>query len=153
MDDTILFAFEKRLRDLPGGVCVLDETRKLTERELGGLPDTIAQMLPPGVKRVGIIMDHSVEMVAAVFAVLKAGAAYVPAEPTFPVERINYMLSDADAECIIVHKTYADRVKNVPRIFVEREMKIETDGDFVPATARDDDLAYSECRRAHGGRH
>lgn len=142
MDDTIVSAFEKRLRDLPGGVCVLDETRKLTARELDGLSDTIARMLPPGVKRVGIIMDHSVEMVAAVFAVLKAGAAYVPAEPTFPVERINYMLSDADAECVIVHKTYADRVKNVPRIFVERGMKIETDGDFVPATVRDDDLAY-----------
>ena len=124
MDNTILSLFEKRLRDLPDSVCVLDETRKLTARELDRLSDTIARMLPHGAKRVGIIMDHSVEMIAAVFAVLKAGAAYVPAEPTFPIERINYMLSDADAECVIVNKTYSDRVKNVPLIFVEQGMKI-----------------------------
>ena len=142
MDNTILSLFEKRLRDLPDSVCVLDETRKLTARELDRLSDTIAQMLPHGAKRVGIIMDHSVEMIAAVFAVLKAGAAYVPAEPTFPIERINYMLSDADAECVIVNKTYSDRVKNVPLIFVEQGMKIEMDDTFVPAAIQDDDLAY-----------
>ena len=51
MDNTILSLFEKRLRDLPDSVCVLDETRKLTARELDRLSDTIAQMLPHGAKQ------------------------------------------------------------------------------------------------------
>ena len=129
---TIIELFEKQLQNSPDKVFVFDESRKLTAKEFNGLADTIAQMLPHGVKRVGIIMEHSVEMIAAIFAVLKVGAAYIPAEPTFPVERINYMLSDADAECVIINKAYSPLVKNLPTISVEQGLKIKTDNKLFP---------------------
>ena len=40
-------------------------------------------------------MDHSVEMITSILAVLKTGAAYVPAEPSFPIERIRYMMKES----------------------------------------------------------
>lgn len=50
---------------------------------------------------VGIVMHHGAEQIAAMLAVLKSGAAYVPAEPTLPQERIDYMMSTAGVKIII----------------------------------------------------
>lgn len=44
---------------------------------------------------VGIVMSHGAEQIAAMLAVLKSGAAYIPAEPTLPQERIDYMMHTA----------------------------------------------------------
>ena len=142
MNNTILSLFEKRIQKLPDSICVLDETRKLTALEFNELSDTIAQMLPQGVKRVGIIIEHSVEMIAAIFAILKVGAAYIPIEPTFPIERIKYMLSDAETECVIINKKYSNLIKNIPLIYVEQGMKSQIGIKFVSTTIQDYDLAY-----------
>lgn len=50
---------------------------------------------------VGIVMHHGAEQIAAMLAVLKYGAAYVPAEPTLPQERIDYMMQTAGVKLII----------------------------------------------------
>ncbi len=50
---------------------------------------------------VGIVMSHGAEQIAAMLAVLKSGAAYVPAEPTLPQERIDYMMQTAGVSFII----------------------------------------------------
>jgi len=70
---------------------------RLTYGELDALATEIADGFP--VKqpaKVGIVMSHSVEMIATILAALKSGAAYVPAEPSFPKERIKYMMEDCD---------------------------------------------------------
>ncbi|WP_340616327.1 amino acid adenylation domain-containing protein [Xenorhabdus entomophaga] len=53
---------------------------------------------------VAILMDRSTDMLTAIFAVLKAGAAYLPIDPNYPQERIDYMLSDSGVEVIISDK-------------------------------------------------
>lgn len=50
---------------------------------------------------VGIVMSHGIEQIAAMLAVLKSGAAYVPAEPTLPQERIDYMMQTAGVSFVI----------------------------------------------------
>ncbi len=52
---------------------------------------------------VGICLERSLDMVIAMLGVLKAGAAYVPIDPTYPQERIRYMFSDARLKTIISH--------------------------------------------------
>lgn len=139
---TILALYEKRLKSSTNTVFISDETRKLTVKEFDELADTIAQKLPKNVKRVGIIMEHSVEMIAAIFAVLKVGAAYIPAEPTFPVERINYMLSDAQAECVIINKAYSGVIKNLPLVYVEKGLSIQPNVKITSVLVQSCDLAY-----------
>ncbi|MBC8953691.1 non-ribosomal peptide synthetase [Xenorhabdus sp. PB62.4] len=54
---------------------------------------------------VAILMDRSTDMLTAIFAVLKAGAAYLPIDPNYPQERIDYMLNDSGVGVIISDKT------------------------------------------------
>ncbi|HLP47743.1 MAG TPA: amino acid adenylation domain-containing protein, partial [Candidatus Kapabacteria bacterium] len=59
--------------------------------EKGVLPDTI----------VGIIMERSVEMIIGIFGILKSSGAYLPIEPEYPKERIDFMLKDSGAKLLI----------------------------------------------------
>ncbi|HZL99560.1 MAG TPA: AMP-binding protein, partial [Planctomycetota bacterium] len=52
---------------------------------------------------VGVCVERSPEMVVAVLGVLSAGAAYVPLDPSFPVERLSWMLADAGLPAVVVH--------------------------------------------------
>uniref|UniRef100_UPI00227A53F0 AMP-binding protein n=1 Tax=Sinomicrobium oceani TaxID=1150368 RepID=UPI00227A53F0 len=62
--------------------------KKRTGRDLQ--PDTL----------VPLCLDRSLEMVVSILAVLKAGGAYVPIDPSYPKERIDFILSDTKAELI-----------------------------------------------------
>ena len=50
---------------------------------------------------VAVAMERSIEMVVSLLAVLKAGGAYVPIDPTYPTERIRYMLTDSAAPILL----------------------------------------------------
>src|SRR5207302_323472 len=57
--------------------------------------------------RVGICMERSVEMVVALLGVMKAGGAYVPMDPTYPAERLSYMLRDAETPVLLTQRSLA----------------------------------------------
>ncbi len=59
---------------------------------------------------VGICMERTTDWVVAVLAVLKAGAAFLPLDPTYPSERIAFMLADANVEIILTHDSLRDRL-------------------------------------------
>jgi amino acid adenylation domain-containing protein len=52
---------------------------------------------------IGICMNNSIEMLVAIFAILKSGAAYVPIDPKYPDERIQYIINDINLECILTN--------------------------------------------------
>ena len=56
---------------------------------------------------VGLCVDRSLEMVAAVLGILKAGGAYVPLDPAYPQERLNFMLADTQAPVLLTQKSLA----------------------------------------------
>ena len=101
---TIYSAFAEQVAKQPEALAVMDEEQTLTYRELDILAAEIAACFPKctdkgeytGLARVGIVMNHSVRMIASILAVLRQGAAYVPAEPTFPTERKRFMMADCD---------------------------------------------------------
>lgn len=55
---------------------------------------------------IGVASDRSIEMVIAILAVLKSGAAYIPLDPTYPQERIHYMLQDSGAKLLLTNQKY-----------------------------------------------
>lgn len=118
--DIIYDLFRQKVQETPSKTAVFDSRRVLTMQELDALAGTIAAMLPEGNSPVGIVMDHSTEMIAAVFAVLRAGRAYVPAEPFFPEERIRFMLQDAGADTVITGPAYEDRFDGFQTVIVRR---------------------------------
>ena len=96
--ETIYSMFRKQVEAQPEALAVMDEKSRLTFAELDAMATEIASGFPgqDNPARVGIVMTHSVRMIATILAVLKSGAAYVPAEPSFPKERIKYMMQHCD---------------------------------------------------------
>ncbi|KAK0648491.1 polyketide synthase [Cercophora newfieldiana] len=81
--------------------------RTLSFSELDSLSDRISRAL---IHRhvgegdlVGVALDRSVELIAALIGVWKTGAAYVPIDPTLPTERIHQMLEDAEPKLVVAH--------------------------------------------------
>ena len=62
---------------------------------------------------VGICMDRSVEQIVGLLGILKAGAAYVPVDPTYPPERQAYMLEDSRAKLLVTHRGGAGSLAGV----------------------------------------
>jgi natural product biosynthesis luciferase-like monooxygenase protein len=67
--------------------------------------------------RVGVLLDRSVDLPAALLGILKAGAAYVPLDPTYPAERLALMGADARLAAIVTERAHAGRVP-APQVVV-----------------------------------
>jgi amino acid adenylation domain-containing protein len=67
---------------------------------------------------VGVCIERSVDMVAAVLAVLQAGGAYVPLDPAYPQDRIAFMAADADLGVVIATAESAARLPSLARVIL-----------------------------------
>lgn len=102
IDSTIYSRFSECVENWPNNPAVLVDGNGYTFRQLDRMVDAImARFYDTAPRRVGICMTHSVEMIAAMLAVLKSGAAYVPVEPSLPLERREFMMDAAGIELII----------------------------------------------------
>ncbi len=92
----------------PDAVAVVAAGASLTYAGLSARADALAaelRALGAGPEaRVGICMERSAEMVVALLAVLRAGAAYVPLDPEYPAERLAYMLADSGAGVLLTQE-------------------------------------------------
>ena len=99
--DTLLVhqMFEQRAASTPHAPAVIGAGRTMTYDELNNRANALAQrLLAMGAgpdRRIAICLERSAEMVIALLAVLKAGSAYVPLDPSSPPERLAYMLADS----------------------------------------------------------
>ena len=62
---------------------------------------------------VGILMDRSLEMLVALLGILKAGGAYVPIDPTYPEERIGFIIQDSGVSIVITHNNFDNKLANL----------------------------------------
>ena len=95
----------------PDSVAVEFEGLRLTYTELDRRANQIAHRLhalgaAPGAL-IGVCVERSAEMVAAVLGILKTGAAYVPLDPAFPAARLAMMIEDADMPLIVTQRALA----------------------------------------------
>ncbi|WP_328510500.1 amino acid adenylation domain-containing protein [Streptomyces mirabilis] len=103
--------FEAQVAATPEAIAVRYEDTSLTYRELNGNANRLARLL---VARglgpdqfVALALPRSVELITAMLAVLKAGAAYLPIDPDYPSERIEFMLADAAPRCVMTGERVA----------------------------------------------
>ncbi len=91
----------------PGHAALIMNERIVSYGELDTLSDSVAGKLinmgvTPG-SLVGICMSRGPEMIIAMLAILKAGAAYLPLDPTYPAERLRYMTGDSNTTRILTN--------------------------------------------------
>lgn len=142
-ENTIYGRFMTLLHEDPDAPAVSDETRTLTRLQLYRLANVIAEKLPAGAKRVGIVMEHGCEMIGAILAVLMTGAAYIPAEADFPKERIRFMMKEGAAACVITQAACRGKTDMFPQVLIERGISFGTSTALsAPDIIRPDDIAY-----------
>ncbi|HEY1488252.1 MAG TPA: amino acid adenylation domain-containing protein, partial [Micromonosporaceae bacterium] len=138
--------FERQARRTPDATAVVAGSECLSYRELDESADQLAHLLrEAGIgrgSRVGVCLDRGPSTVVAVLAVLKAGAAYVPADPLNPAERIAAMFADAAVEAIVSEQRLIAKVPDagVPVIRVDTIEHLSTVTPLPPA--RSGDAAY-----------
>jgi amino acid adenylation domain-containing protein len=100
--------FEAQVERSPDHPALVFRGQQLTYAQLNARANQVAHRLrQDGVATgslVGVYMERSFEMVMALFAILKAGAAYVPYDPELPVSRLNMMLDDSRPACVITQQ-------------------------------------------------
>lgn len=105
--------FEQQARRAPGRTALSHGTEQLTYGELDRAADRLAGLLRrqgagPG-RFVGVCADRSAELVIALLAVLKSGAAYVPLDPAYPVERTRFTLEDTGCRLVVGQERHRER--------------------------------------------
>lgn len=103
--------FEEQANRSPERIALICDHIQLSYQELNEQANRLAHLLiEKGLgpeQFVALALPRSSEMVAAMLAVLKTGAAYLPLDPEFPADRISYMLKDAKPSCMITTEEIA----------------------------------------------
>ncbi len=110
----VISRLAEQIDRIPDAVAVASGEQRWTYRRLGEEVDRIAHgLLALGVDRtgcVGIAMDRSPEMIAAVLGVVKTGAACVPLDVGYPKERLALMIDVAGPRFVLVHDRHRDLI-------------------------------------------
>lgn len=109
LDAALPDLFEAQVARTPDQVAARCGEQSLTYAALDARANRLAHHLRAGGVQtesiVGICLERSLDMLVAVLGVLKAGAAYLPLDPAYPLERLKFMLSDAQAGWLVTNPT------------------------------------------------
>ncbi|NNF48570.1 MAG: amino acid adenylation domain-containing protein, partial [Woeseiaceae bacterium] len=132
---------EERTRTAPQRPAVSCSGNALTYRDLDKRANQFAHAIrASGTGRgdhVGICVDRSTDMLAAVLGILKSGAAYVPLDPSFPDDRLRFMADDAEL-ALLISTTDLARSFDLPR---DRQLLLDEDAADIAAQPGDALLA------------
>lgn len=146
-DKTITQLFEEQVEKTPDNIAVVFENQKLTYRELNEKANSLASYLrSQKIGRndiVGIMVNRSLEMIISILAVLKSGACYIPIDPEYPQDRIEYMLNNSNAKLLLTFKRLENKVTFDNKLFVELDNELyNSNKDNLININKPDDLAY-----------
>ncbi|MCU6708254.1 amino acid adenylation domain-containing protein [Paenibacillus sp. J5C_2022] len=104
-DDTVHGLIERQANKTPQHPAIIHNDQSITYEQLNARANALAGTLAArGARRgevVGIVATPSLEMAIGVLAILKTGAAYMPIDPAYPADRIQYMLEDSGAGLLV----------------------------------------------------
>lgn len=146
---TCIHLFEDEVERNPKAVALEHRGERLTYEELNRRANRLAHRLRamgvgPEVL-VGLCFQRTPERIISLLAVLKAGGAYVPLEPTYPPERLAFMLEDARPRVLLAEKNIANRLPGeIQFLCVDSPWESHAeDSDANPSIeARPENLAY-----------
>ncbi|HEX8190598.1 MAG TPA: amino acid adenylation domain-containing protein, partial [Pyrinomonadaceae bacterium] len=148
--------FEEQAERTPVSVAVAFGEERLTYGELNGRADGLARHLRErGVGAdalVAVMADRSFELVLAILAALKAGGAYLPLDPSYPPERLRFMLEDSGARVLLTQQRLLDSEPALAALAAQVDHVLDLDAERPdpapavparpPAEVSPENLAY-----------
>ncbi|MCP4150945.1 MAG: amino acid adenylation domain-containing protein, partial [bacterium] len=110
---TIHGLFIEQVQKTPDTVCVVDENKQITYRQLNKEVQRISILLKT--KGVGpgtitaVLIERSIELIVGLLGILNTGGTYLPLTPDYPAERTEYMLRDSNAKILLTSRSLAQK--------------------------------------------
>ena len=116
--DTLTTAFEKQAALTPGAVAVEAEDAQLTYMELNRRANKLARAIAEATHikmdtTIAVFVERTTDLPVALLAILKTGAAYVPLDPSLPLERTKKIVSDANCSAIVASSSLTSGAKAI----------------------------------------
>ena len=112
-EKTVLDFFNKSVEQYPEKVAVRCNEQTLSYKQLDERSNQIAHyLINAGVgagNKVAMLLYRTPDMIAAIIGIMKSGAAYVPVDPDYPQERIQYTLNDSQASILLTHDAVIEK--------------------------------------------
>ncbi|MCV3216971.1 amino acid adenylation domain-containing protein [Plectonema radiosum NIES-515] len=136
VDKCIHQLFEEQVEHTPDAIAVVYEDQQLTYSELNDRANQLAHYLRTiGVELevlVGICVDRSLEMIVGLLGILKAGGTYVPLDPTYPSERLAFMLADARVRVLLTQQRLVEGLAEHQAVVV-----LDTDWNVIAQQSKE----------------
>ncbi|PEE40234.1 non-ribosomal peptide synthetase [Bacillus pseudomycoides] len=147
LSQTFQNLFEEQVLKTPDQIAVICNDQSLTYRELNKKANQLASILQSkGASKesiIGVMVDRSLEMIIGMMGILKAGAAYLPIDPHYPSERIEYMLQDSQAKCLLSKRTEVELPQFAGEVlYLDEEHLFQGEESILVRESDPNDLAY-----------
>lgn len=139
--------FEDQVERAPQKIAVEHDDQTITYDELNNWSNDIAyRLIDKGSIKgdvIGVCIKQSINFIASILGVLKAGCAYLPLDPELPEDRFNYILADSSAKIIITKEKNNEYFnKNILLMHVSNQEKTSSDISKILVNRNEDDCAY-----------
>ena len=130
--------FQRQVAQTPDATAVMDGQTALSYAELNARANRLARHLislgAAPEQMIAVAMDRSSELVVALLAVLKSGAAYLPVDPGYPADRVEYMLAEAAPVTVLTTRPIVDRLPVGPRYVLLDDPAVAAELSLLPGT-------------------
>lgn len=113
------YFLEENVLKNPNKVAMRFQGKELTYKEFNEKVNSLANYIIKNVEKrnsiIGVMMERSFEMMISIYAIIKAGHAYMPMDPHFPKDRIEFMLEDSNAPFILTQTKWKNEFKEIDR--------------------------------------
>ncbi len=140
---TFLDLFSEKVLEYPHKVAIADDKFKLSYDEVGKVSSRIARYLlnnHPDEKIITVLLNRSAYMVCVLLGIMKAGKVYIPLDPEFPVNRLQYILEDSKARLLISDDNISIDLTNIKRVLLQDILKTVEYNDET--AVKSEDTAY-----------
>ena len=156
---TIYQLFQEQVEKAPDSTALVYEGQELTYRTLNEKSNQLARHIRDEYKKktkeelgadtlIALCLDRSIEMVIGILAVLKAGAAYVPIDPAYPQQRLDYILEDTQTALVLTQRQLSENrdiaLSKDKVVYIDLSEKLfqQEDTSNLPKHSKASDLAY-----------
>ncbi|MET0355631.1 MAG: amino acid adenylation domain-containing protein [Cellvibrio sp.] len=123
---SVLELIQRQVMRNPQAPALADQSGILSYQEVNARANQLArQLIEQGIKTgdvVGILLPRGNQAIIAILGVMKAGATYLPLDPSYPADRLAYMLEDSDAKLVITTSAHVSILPaQTPRLVLDHE--------------------------------
>ncbi len=145
-NSTLYSLFEEQATKNADKICVVANDNEITYKDFKAyverIDSKVRNITNNSKSVIAVICERSFEMYGAVYGIIRGGNAYLPIDPNYPQDRIDYILSNSNAKAVIAQDKFTHLAKNIPCIDATEVLKDNEQPIHTPILANEDDTTY-----------